>query len=57
MPAKIPPAPSLLEQVLQTGGPVQSSQPIFRYDAGRQTWNTLAAESGFQLQLAARYRF
>ena len=49
--------PALLEQYAQTSGGVQSSRPIFRYDINRPAWSTLAIESGFELQLAGRYRF
>ncbi|HKN68876.1 MAG TPA: hypothetical protein VJW73_21475, partial [Gemmatimonadaceae bacterium] len=49
--------PALLEQYAQTSGGAQSSRPIFRYDINRPSWSTLAIESGFELQLAGRYRF
>jgi hypothetical protein len=49
--------PALLEHVGQTSAPVQSSQPIFRFDATAQRWSTLGNESVFQLQMAVRYRF
>ncbi len=49
--------PRLLEHVGQTGGPPETAQPIFRFDPSRQEWETLATESVFQLQIAARYRF
>lgn len=49
--------PQLLEQYGQTSGSVESSQPIFRYDVTRPAWSTLAIDSGFELQLAVRYRF
>jgi hypothetical protein len=50
-------APRLLEQVGQTPGPVDASQPVFRFDSARSQWTTLQTESAFQLQLGARYRF
>jgi hypothetical protein len=49
--------PRLLEHVGQTTGPPETAQPIFRFDVARSEWTTLATESVFQLQLAARYRF
>jgi hypothetical protein len=49
--------PALLQQSGQTDGTVQTSRPIFHYDVSRPTWSTLAIDSGFELQLAARYRF
>ena len=50
-------APALLEQVGRTVGPVESAQPIFRYNIAAPVWTTLPSESVFQLQLALRYRF
>jgi hypothetical protein len=50
-------APALLEHVQQTAAPVATSLPVFRYDASRPEWTVSSAEPGFQLQLAARYRF
>jgi hypothetical protein len=50
-------APAILEHVGQTAGPVQASQPIFRFNANNPDWTTSPAESAFQLQLALRYRF
>lgn len=49
--------PGVLEHVGQTAGEGESSQPIFRFDATREEWETVPAESAFQLQVAARYRF
>jgi hypothetical protein len=49
--------PALLEHVGQTSAPVQSSQPVFRFDATAPRWSTLGNESVFQLQMAVRYRF
>jgi len=49
--------PVLLEHVGQTVGPPGTTQPIFRFDGGRGQRTTLEAESTFQLQLTARYRF
>ena len=50
-------SPRLLEQVGQTPSPVETAQPIFRFDSTRPEWTTLQTESAFQLQLGARYRF
>jgi len=50
-------ATSLLEHVGQTPESVQTSVPVFRFDANTPRWTTLPAESAFQLQLALRYRF
>jgi hypothetical protein len=49
--------PRLLEHVGQTSGSPSEAQSIFRYDIARAEWDTLAAESVFQLQVALRYRF
>jgi hypothetical protein len=49
--------PRLLEHVGQTAGSPGVAQPIFRYDIARHEWETLPAESAFQLQIAGRYRF
>ena len=49
--------PALLEQVGQTSGSAETSQPIFRFNMARPAWITLPTESAFQLQLALRYRF
>jgi hypothetical protein len=46
----------LLEHVGQTAGPAPS-RPVFRLAPGRGEWTILQPESGFQLQLALRYRF
>ena len=50
--------PFLLEHVSQapdpSGGP---SRPVFRFDDTRPRWETLGAESAFQLQVGLRYRF
>ena len=50
-------SPRLLEQVRQTAGSPQTSQPVFRYDTARAEWVVLPEESAFQLQVALRYRF
>jgi hypothetical protein len=50
-------APALLEHVGQTPGPLEESQPIFRFDEMAPRWTTLPAESAFQLQFGLRYRF
>ena len=47
----------ILEHVGQETGPAGGSQPIFRFDPAFAPWETEAAESAFQLQIAARYRF
>lgn len=49
--------PRMLEHIAQTGESAETSQPVFRFDPSRQEWETLPAESAFQLQVAARYRF
>lgn len=49
--------PRILEQVGQGTDADGGSQPIFRFDPAFTPWETLAAESAFQLQVAARYRF
>jgi hypothetical protein len=47
----------VLDHVGQTSNATGSSQPTFRFDPTRTEWETLSAESAFQLQVAARYRF
>jgi hypothetical protein len=49
--------PRLLEHVGQTPGPVETAQPVFRFDANRPEWTTMTTESAFQLQVGLRYRF
>lgn len=49
--------PRLLEHVGQTVDADGNSQPIFRFDAARELWTTVQAESAFHLQLGVRYRF
>lgn len=49
--------PRVLEQVGQSTDAAGNSQPVFRFDPGFTPWETLPAESAFQLQVAARYRF
>jgi hypothetical protein len=49
--------PGVLEHVGQATDADGGSQPIFHFDPGFATWETLPAESAFQLQVAARYRF
>ncbi len=51
------PNTNLLQHVGQTPGPTGASQPIFRFDEHRLDDTTLNLESGYQLQLALRYRF
>jgi hypothetical protein len=47
----------VLEHVGQGTDAEGGSQPIFRFDPAFTRWETLPAESTFQLQVAARYRF
>jgi len=47
----------LLEHFRQTTASGTASQPIFRFAGNGPGWTTVAGESEFQLQLAARYRF
>jgi hypothetical protein len=49
--------PRVLEHVGQAADPAGGSQPVFRFDPGFTPWETPAAESAFQLQVAGRYRF
>jgi hypothetical protein len=49
--------PQLLEHVGQTTGIAGTTQPVFRFQPGRQEWRTLESESAYQLQLTIRYRF
>jgi hypothetical protein len=49
--------PRVLEHVGQQAGADGGSQPIFHFDPAFAKWETLPAESAFQLQVAARYRF
>jgi hypothetical protein len=49
--------PRLLEQVGQTAGAPETSQPVFRFQSDRPQWTTLTTESSFQLQVGLRYRF
>lgn len=49
--------PGILEHVGQGADAEGGSQPIFRFDPGFTRWETLPAESAFQLQVAVRYRF
>ncbi len=49
--------PRILEQVGEATDPDGMAQPVFRFDPGFTRWETLPAESVFQLQVAARYRF
>ena len=49
--------PRLLEHVGQVTGGAGDSQPVFRFDPDFTAWETPAAESAFQLQVAGRYRF
>ena len=49
--------PRILEQVGQASDASGSAQPVFRFDPGFTPWETLRAESAFQLQVAARFRF
>jgi hypothetical protein len=47
----------LLEHTAQSSTQTETSQPVFHFDPGLPRWTTVPAESAFQLQLAARYRF
>jgi hypothetical protein len=49
--------PRVLEHVGEGTDAEGDAQPVFRYDPGFTPWETLPAESAFQLQVAARYRF
>jgi hypothetical protein len=49
--------PRVLEQVGQATDGAGGPQPIFHFDPAFAKWETLPAESAFQLQVAARYRF
>jgi hypothetical protein len=49
--------PALLEHTSQSTAAGVASQPIFRFAGEESEWTTVAGESAFQLQLAARYRF
>lgn len=49
--------PRVLQHVGQKTGEDGGSQPAFHFDPAFEKWETLPAESAFQLQLAARYRF
>lgn len=51
------PNPVALQQVGQTGEPNGNSQPIFWFEPTRQRYSTQNIESGYQLQVAARYSF
>ena len=48
--------PTLLEHAGQTTAPASSTRPIFRFAGDGPRW-TVANDSAFQLQVAARYRF
>ena len=47
----------LLQHVGQTTGASGQAEPVFRFDSGSAGWIVDPAESAFQLQLGARYRF
>ena len=49
--------PALLTHVGQVTGPGGNSQPVFRYQEAASPWVTDPAESAFQLQFGAAYRF
>ena len=51
------PTTVLLRQVGQTTGSAATAQPRFRFDQDWQPYSVANAESGYQLQLALRYRF
>jgi hypothetical protein len=46
----------ILEHVRQAADPAGGSQPVFRFDPDFTAWETPAAESAFQLQVAGRVR-
>jgi len=46
-----------LQQVGQATHPDGGGQPLFRFDPTKQRYSTRNIESGYQLQLAARYSF
>jgi hypothetical protein len=48
---------NLLNHVGQTAGALESSRPIFRFDAENARAVELSPESAFQLQFALRYSF
>jgi hypothetical protein len=50
-------SPALLEHVGQTTGPAGQPEPVFRFVSASATWTSDPAESAFQLQVGARYRF
>ena len=49
--------PRILEHVGQGTDADGRAQPIFRFDPAFTPWETLQAESAFQLQVAARLTF
>jgi hypothetical protein len=49
--------PRILEHVGHATDAEGRAQPVFRYDPAFAPWETLPAESAFQLQVAARLRF
>ena len=49
--------PRILEHVSQGTDAYGRAQPIFRFDPAFTPWETLQAESAFQLQVAARLTF
>lgn len=49
--------PRVLQHVGQATDAAGDSRPVFRFDPAFAKWETVPAESAFQLQLAARYRF
>jgi hypothetical protein len=51
------PNASLLEQVRQTSGTPPQSQPVFRFNALGARFDSQTVQSGYQLQLGARYTF
>jgi hypothetical protein len=51
------PNPVALQQVGQVSEPNGSGQPVFWFDPMKQRYSTRNIESGYQLQVAARYSF
>ena len=51
------PNPVALQHVGQVTGPDGHGQPIFVFETTRQRYSTRNIESGYQLQIAARYSF
>jgi len=50
-------APAVLEHVGQIQVGSGGAEPVFRFNAAREEWDTVPTESAYQLQFALRYRF